>query len=187
MPASTPTYGITYPCGGDTIDPIVLATFANTLDAALAQGVSELARVTGRPNAQVVAFAPTQPVVLNVATTLTFDTEIYDNDAMADLAVNNDRLMIQTDGAYLIWGMFATGTGAATMTSAAIILTVNAVERGRAKTRPRSGQTSTQIDLSMPMNLVAGDIIRAQALWTGTGGPSAFSTRILSASFVAAP
>lgn len=185
MPGTTPTYGITYPCGSDTINPDVLATFANTMDAALAQGAADLAAVTNRPNAQVQASLPTQAVVINTITTLTYATEAYDNDAMADLVTNSDRLTIQTDGVYLIWGAYNTGSGAATMTSAAIILTVAGVERGRYKTRPRSTDTFALVSLSMPMRLLAGDIVRAQALWTGTGGPIAVTTRILSASFLA--
>lgn len=186
MPASTPVYGITYPCGGDTIDPSVFATFADSMDAALAQGAAEMAQLTNKPNAQVSAQVFPQLVVLNTITTLTFNTEVYDNDAMADLAVNNDRLTIQTDGAYLIWGMFATGS-TTTQTSIAIILTVNGTERGRYKVRPRSSDTFGQTELTMPMNLVAGDIVRMQGLWTGSGGPSSFSTRALSASYLTAP
>ena len=186
MPASTAIFGITYPCGGDTIDPDALATFAQTMDAALAQGAADLAQATNRPNAQVQASATTQSVVINVITTLTYTDESYDNDAMADLATNNDRLTIQTSGVYLVWGAFNTGS-TTTQTSAAIILTVNGVEVGRYKTRPRSTQTTNRVSLAIPLSLAAGDIVRAQALWTGSGGPSNFTVRILSASFLATP
>ncbi len=185
MPASTPVYGITYPCSGETIDPSVFATFANTLDAALAQGTAALAQATNRPNVQVQATAA-QAVVINVVTTLTYTTEIYDNDAMADLAANNERLTIQTDGVYFIWGAFNTGS-TTTQTSAAVILTVNGVERGRYKTRPIAINNFASVSMSMPMSLLAGDIVRMQGLWTGSGGPSNFTGRILSASFLAAP
>jgi hypothetical protein len=186
MPATTPVYGITYPCGGDTIDPGVLATFANSIDAALAQGAAELAQVTGRPNAQVIRFLPAQAVVLNTVTTMTYVDETYDNDGMADLAVNNDRLTVQTSGAYFIRGRVNAGS-ATTMTSVAVILTVNGAERGRSKTRPLTTEDFGEVELSMPMNLVAGDIIRMQTLWTGSGGPSDYAVSILSASFIAAP
>jgi hypothetical protein len=186
VPASTPVYGITYPCSGDTIDPAALAVFANSMDAALVQGAAELAQVTSRPNAEVSTFTPVQPVVINTATNLTYTVESYDNDNMADLAVNNDRLTVRTDGIYLVRGAFFTGS-TTTQTSATVILTVNSLERGRFKTRPRSSQTNAQVSLCIPMSLVAGDIIRMQGLWTGSGGPSDFTTRILSASFIAAP
>ena len=186
MPASTPVYGITYPCGGDTIDSSVFATFAESMDAALVQGAAEMAQVANKPNAQAVALGFPQLVTLNTVTTMTYNTEVYDNDNMIDLAVNNDRLTIQTSGAYLVWAMFATGS-ATTMTSMTVILTVNGTERGRYKDRPRSGVNFGQVEFTMPINLVAGDIVRAQALWTGSGGPSSFSSRILSASYLAAP
>jgi hypothetical protein len=84
MPSSTAVYGITYPCGGDTIDPAALATFADTLDAALAQGQAELEAVTSRPNAQMSATV-SQLVVINTSTDLTYTGEVYDNDDMVDL------------------------------------------------------------------------------------------------------
>jgi hypothetical protein len=186
MPASTPVYGITYPCGGDTIDPAVLAVFANSIDAALAQGAAELAQVTGRPNAQVARSLPAQAVILNTITTITYVDEVYDNDAMADLATNNDRLTVRTDGGYFIQGRVTAGS-ATTMTSVAVILTVNGIERGRSKTRPLSTEAFGDVSLSMPMNLVVGDIVRMQTLWTGTGGPSDYTTCFLSASYLAAP
>jgi hypothetical protein len=37
---------------------------------------------------------------------VTYVDETYDNQGIANLAVNNDRLTIQTDGAYLVWGDF---------------------------------------------------------------------------------
>ena len=182
MPASTPIFAITYPCGGDTIDPDALATFARTMDAALAQGMADLAQATNRPNAQISATA-IQTVAINTATNLTFDTEAYDNDGMATLATSNDRLTIQTDGAYFVWGTFRLSDGFATLTSGAAILTVNGVERAR------HISTSDDIDfeLTVPLDLVAGDILRLQARWTGTGGPGNVRTRLLTASFIAAP
>lgn len=182
MPASTPIYGITYPCGGDTIDPNALATFANTLDAALAQGIADLAEATNRPNVQVSATA-IQTVVINVATDLTFVTEVYDNDGMATLATNSDRLTIRTAGAYFVWAMFRLASGFATLTSGAAILTVNGIERAR------HISTSDEIDfeLTVPLDLAVGDIVRVQARWTGTGGPGNVTTRLLTASYIAAP
>lgn len=186
MPASTAVYGITYPCGGDTIDAGVFATFADSLDIALTQGAADIAEATERPNAQVQGPFTSQSVTVNVVTTLTYIDEIYDNDGMADLATNNDRLTVQTTGAYLIWGGFSL-SGFTTLSSMAIILLVNGIERGRHKSRAPTFSGDGQVDLTMPMNLTAGDYIQAQALWTGTGGPASVQPRILSASYVAAP
>lgn len=182
MPASTPVYGITYPCGGDTIDPDALAAFATSLDAALAQGAADLATATGRPNAQIGATG-TQTVVINTSTNLTFDTEVYDNDNMGNLAVNNDRLTCQTAGAYFIWGAFFLTSGFATLTSVNVILTVNSVERGR---QVISGDVGSY-GLTIPVNLSVGDVVRVQARWTGSGGPANITSRLLTASYIAAP
>lgn len=179
----TPVYGIAYPCSGDTIDPSVLATFATTLDAALTQGQAELEEVTSRPNAQMSATA-TQNVVINTNTDLTYATEVYDNDGIVDLGVSTSALIIQTAGAYFIWGTFRLVGGFATLTSVNVILTVNGVERGRVIT---SNDDDINYELSMPMNLAVGDLVRMQARWTGTGGPAEVTTRLLSASFIAAP
>lgn len=186
MPASTAVYGITYPCGGDTIDTDVFATFASSLDAALAEGSADLAEATDRPNAQAEAVFTGQSVTVNVTTTLTYVNEVYDNDSMADIAVNNDRLTVQTTGAYLVWGRYSLSNWT-TLSSLAIILTVNGVERGRHKSRVAAFSADAQVNLTMPMDLVAGDFIQAQALWTGTGGPATAQPRLLSASYIAAP
>lgn len=186
MPASTPIYGITYPCGGDTIDPDALATFATSMDAALAQGAADLAEVTARPNAQGYEIFVAFPVAVNVATDLGYLVEAYDNDGMLDLSASTTALTIRTSGAYLIWAMYAL-SGFATLTSQTVILTVNNIERGRYKSRKIAPSGDGQVSLCMPMNLVAGDVVRAQALWTGTGGPASAQPRILSGSFIAAP
>lgn len=183
MPSSTAIYGITYPCSGDTIDPAALATFANTLNDALTQGQTELEQVTSRPNAQMSATA-SQAVVINTSTDLTFATEVYDNDDIVDLGVSTSALIIQTAGAYFIWGAFRLVSGFATLTSVNVILTVNSIERGRVIT---SNDDDVNFELSMPMNLEVGDLVRMQARWTGTGGPASVTTRLLSASYIAAP
>lgn len=180
MPASTPVYGITYPCGGDTIDADAFATFASTMDAALAQGAADLAAVTDKPNAQLSAITA-QTVVINTSTNLTFETEVYDNDGMGNLATNNDRLTCQTAGAYFVWGAFALVSGFTTLTSVNVILTVNGIEQGRQIVEGDTGFYG----LTIPVNLVVGDIVRVQARWTGTGGPANVSTRLLTASLIA--
>ena len=182
MPASTAIYGITYPCGGDTIDTDVFAMFANTMDAALAQGAADLAAVTDKPNALVSATAA-QAVVINVSTNLTFDTEVYDNDDMGNLAANNDRLTCQTAGAYFIRGEFTLISGFTTLTSVNVVLTVNGIEQGRLIGEGDVGNYG----LTMPVELFVGDIVRVQARWTGTGGPANVTTRLLTASYIAAP
>lgn len=181
MPA-TPIYGIEYPCSGDTIDPSVLADFATSMDAALAQGQVDLVEATSKPNAQMTSEV-SQAVTINTTTALTFATEIYDNDNMVDIAVAPTVLTIQTAGAYLVWGAYRMLDGFATLTSAVVILTKNGVEQGRRV------DTTDDIEygVTFPMDLAIGDTVGMQARWNGTGGPANVTKRILSASFLAAP
>lgn len=181
MPA-TPIYGIVYPCSGETIDPSVLADFARSLDAALAQGTSDLARVTNRPNAQMTATA-SQLVAINTTTSLTFATEVYDNDTMIDLAASTTVLTVRTAGAYLVWGSYRMTSGFATLTSTVVIITVNGVEVAREVTTT----SDLEFGVTVPLNLLVGDTVGLQARWNGTGGPASITTRLLSASYVAAP
>jgi hypothetical protein len=182
MPASTPIYGITYPCGGDTIDSAVLETFARSVDAALAQGRADLARATGRPNALVYT-TTSQAVVINTATELGFDgsSSDYDNDDMVNLSTNNGPAIV-TPGAYLVWGELWITDGFTTLTSASAIITVNGIERARHIT------SSDDIDyaVTVPLLLAAGDVVELQALWTGTGGPANVTARALAVSFLSA-
>ncbi len=181
MPASTPIYGITYPCGGDTIDPDVFATFATTMDAALAQGAADLDAVVNRPNSQIQELAA-QAVVINVSTGLGFGTVVYDNDNMVNLAVDNGPRIV-TAGAYFVRGEFQLSSGFTTLTSVNVIITVNAIERARLIGEGDVGNYG----LTVPLYLDVGDYVELRALWTGTGGPANVTSRLLAVSYIAAP
>lgn len=185
MPNSTPVYGITYPCGGDTINASAIRTFAETLDAALAQGTAELADTVNRPNAMIRwgVPQPTGTVPVGVATNIVYQAELYDNDGMADLAVNNDRLTCQTGGVYFASSSF-TLSNVTTLTGCTIIITVNGTEFGRWKARPQGSSNFMECSLAIPVDLFPGDILRTQALWTGTGGPANISNHHMAASLI---
>lgn len=185
MPGVTPVYGITYPCSGETIDPAALQTFASTLDAALLRGAGELSAAANRPNAQVryAIGSASQTVAFNVVTNVTYAAELYDNDNMADLAVNNDRLTIRTGGVYAISSTFSL-SNVTTLTGLTLIITVNGVEIGRWKTRVVVGGTFGECTLALPVDVQPGDIVRTQILWTGTGGPGTISNNSMSASLL---
>jgi hypothetical protein len=186
MPASTPVLGITYPCGGDTINPAVFATFTEGIQAALLTGDAAVAAAANRPAAFVRA-VPSSPqsVVINTATTMTYQQEVWDNDGMADLAVNNDRLTIQTPGVYLCGAAAFTFSGFATITSMSVTLTVNGVTVYRRKAKPADSGIGAAENHRVPLVLNAGDILRAQCRWTGTGGPASVGARELQAELVA--
>ena len=183
MPGMTPVLGIRYPCSGDTIDSSVFANFTNDIQAALLTGDAAVASAANRPAAQVQGETPTQSVVINTATVMTYTTEVFDNDDMADIAVNNDRLTIVTGGLYLCGAQVTTLTGFATISSMTVNLTVNGTTVYRYKT-PGFGFGSAQIN-RVPLDLNAGDILRAETRWTGTGGPANLSYRELTAEMIA--
>ena len=185
MPGMTPIYGITYPCGGEAIDVDALATFSRTLDAALVAGAAEMDAAANRPNAQIryLIGSTQQTVVFNVATTVTYAFELYDNDAMADVVANPDRLVCQTGGVYAVSTSFSL-SGMTTLTGCTIIITVNSVEVGRWKNRVITGGTFTECTLAMPVDLFPGDVVRTQVFWTGTGGPATISNNSMAASLL---
>lgn len=165
MGEMSPTFGIPYPCVGETVNPATFAAFANAVDAAVAtvDAVENLA--LKRPTAAVAGSAS---IPVGVATTVTFTTELWDNAAMADVILANDRLTITRNGVFLVWGQAPTGTGA-NATSMALIVTRNAVAFAENK-RNASGNPFNQ-QVVAPVPCVAGDVLRLQCLWTGLAGP----------------
>jgi hypothetical protein len=186
MPDMTPVLGIRYPCSGDTIDSGVFLDFANDIQAALLAGDAAVALAANRPAASIsTAVSPNQAVVINTATNLTFDTEVYDNDGMANLAVNNDRLTIQTGGLYLCGAACTSFSGFATLTSMAAILTVNGTTVYRRSLQPGDAGRGWGWMRRVLLNLNPGDILRAQTRWTGTGGPANVVLKALTAQLIA--
>lgn len=186
MPGSTPVYGITYPCGDDTIDTGVFQTFSQSLDDALVTAQAELDAATNKPSAQVYA-SGSSPISIAAATdvTCTFTTEVFDNDGMATLAVNNDRLTIQTGGVYWV-GCTAQISDFTTLSSASVIIQRNGVDFWRYKGRTLAISASAIISFALPMDLFSGDTLILRARWTGTGGPGNIGLRRLNASLLVA-
>lgn len=101
MPANTPR-GYTYPLYGDPADfPTAMADFATDVDTDVAALVARQAAALNRPSARVSATA-NQAIAANTNTIVTWATEEYDNAAMANLGVNNDRLTFTETGIYLV-------------------------------------------------------------------------------------
>ncbi|GHJ46381.1 hypothetical protein Cs7R123_37230 [Catellatospora sp. TT07R-123] len=183
---STPLLGIRYPCGGDTINPAVFQTFAQDIEAALAAGDAAAAAAANRPSAYVRSqVPPNQSVVVNTATTMTYTEEVWDNDNMANLAVNNDRLTIRTGGLYLCGASAATLFGFTTITSLSVSLMLN----GTTLLWRRQKQGDSGIGVAaltrVLLELSPGDVLQAQCRWTWTGGPTNITSRALTASLIA--
>lgn len=184
MPGMTPNFAIPYPCSGETIDCTIFASFTQAIQDALISVEDLTVTALNRPAAGVSGTG--QAITVNVSTNATFGTELYDNNNMADLAVNNDRLTIQTDGVYMVTVWSGLQSGWATMTSNAVAISNNGTVLYRKK---NSSDNDLDMDVTVTglVNCVAGDILRCSILWTGTGGPATTSITRLFARLVALP
>lgn len=115
MPANTPR-GYTYPTYGDLANfPAEMQDFATDVDTDVAALVARQTAALNRPSARVSASA-NQSIPQNVDTFLTWAVEEYDNNAMANLGVNNDRISFPQTGIYLVQSEFVfTANGNATV------------------------------------------------------------------------
>lgn len=101
MPANTPR-GYTYPLYTDVANfPAQIQDFATDVDTDVAALVARQTAALNRASARVSETA-NQAVAASTNVYLTFATEEYDNAAMANLGVNNDRLTFTETGIYLV-------------------------------------------------------------------------------------
>lgn len=169
MPA-TPNYGIVYPCGGSQIGCDIFGEFTQSVQEALNTLDAAQAQAQNMPSASIRRNSGNSPLTISVATSIQFDQESWDNDGMANLAVNNDRLTVQTPGVYMVSFNGQQSGTFTTLQSQAASIAVNGVTQYRKK----QGSTTNRNFPTQVFGLVdcaAGDIIQAQWLWTGTGGP----------------
>lgn len=103
--AQTPNRLYDYPAYADTQNfPAQIQALATDIDTDLDVNVSDpITLELNAPSAQVLQ-ASTQVVAPNVDTTLTYNTELVDNNGMVNLGVSNTQVIVQTPGIYLITG-----------------------------------------------------------------------------------
>jgi hypothetical protein len=101
MPAVTPR-GYRYPLYTDPADfPTQSQNFATDVDTDVQALVNTANSALAAPSARVSASA-NQNIPANTLTFVTFAVEEYDNAAMGNLGVNNDRLTFTSTGIYLV-------------------------------------------------------------------------------------
>lgn len=188
MPGVTPVWNLPYPCAGDNIDSTVFCNFSNAVDTALSTVAANAAFVTNRPNLRIdrTANATTHPAGL--PGNITFDTEVFDNDNLVDLSVDNTLVVIRTPGLYwvsLSLGGFTTFT---TWTRYMMTIQQNFTSRIYRKFLVNTAQsTPTDNTISGVLQCQIGDQIRGQFTFIGTGGPMQISRGSLSISFICDP
>lgn len=101
MPQNTPR-GYTYPLYGDAANfPAQIQDFATDVDTDVAALVASATTALNAPSCRVSASA-NQAIAANTATIVTWAVEEYDNAAMGNLGVNNDRISVTVSGIYLV-------------------------------------------------------------------------------------
>jgi hypothetical protein len=182
----TPGFDIFYPCEADAIDCTIFGTFADSVQAALNTVDLLETQVLNRPTAKIVTSAPPQTFIINTNTNVQFQTEVFDNDSMVNLAVNNDRITINTAGVYLVQSELTGLAGFTTLTSEASALTQNGTVRYRKK-KHFPADVPLSIQTIGLFNCQVADIIRLTYLWTGTGGPATIANAELTATLLTLP
>lgn len=163
MPANTPR-GYTYPVYGDPANfPAQAQDFALDVDTDVAALVARQTAALNRPSARVSATA-NQNIPANTNTFLTWAVEEYDNGAMANLGVNNDRLTFPETGIYLVTAeVVFTSNGNATVNGRIGLFAPN-LSPDKGHHSLRGSQTmDTEMSLIMLYQVVTpGDFIRVQ-------------------------
>jgi hypothetical protein len=102
VPGLTPNVSLRYPLYTEPVDGAQqIKNLADDINAALLATQTSIGAITARKSA-VVSATTNQSNPNTVATIMTYVSEILDNDNMANLGVNNDRLTVQTNGLYLV-------------------------------------------------------------------------------------
>lgn len=185
MPGMTANWSLPYPCAGDTIDPSIFCDFSNAVDMALSTVSANADFVANRPTARIDRTVSSNTITVNVPTNVQFDTEIFDNDGMADLVVDNSGITVVTPGVY--WASFTVG-GISTFTTWAryrMRIMQNGTSFIARKFIIDTGlSVFTDQNIYGALHCQAGDVIRGEYAWNGTGGPQTMTRGSLSLSFI---
>lgn len=101
MPANTPR-GYSYPLYTDPANfPAQLQDLAQDIDVDVEAQADRITAALNAPSCRISATA-NQLIAVSTTTNATFAVEEYDNAAMANLGVNNDRITFTSTGIYLI-------------------------------------------------------------------------------------
>jgi len=161
MPANTPR-GYTYPLYGDLANPPAqIQDFAQDVDTDVAALEVRRVAALNRPSARVIATA-NQNIPANTNTIVTWATEEYDNAAIANLGVNNDRLTLVQTGWWLVTAEinFASNGNATVNGRMALFAPNFSADKGHQTLRGAQNM-DTEMSLVMLYRCVtAGDYIR---------------------------
>lgn len=186
MPQNTPR-GYTYPVYGDLANPPAqIEDFARDVDADVQAQVNRINTALNTPSAEGRATA-NQAIAANTNVFMTLAVEEYDNAAMMNLGVNNDRITFTSTGVYLIhaeanW----VANGNATVGGREMIIVGNlfAANDARHSLRGHISFDTEQCATLLYRVTTIGDFVRCQ-LRQSSGAVANVSARSFSATKVA--
>lgn len=135
MSANTPR-GYTYPYYTDLANaPSQIQDLATDIDTDHTVIATDILDAQHAPSVNLTK-AVIQSIAANTNVTVTWNTEVFDNNSMANLGVDNTRIQLQTPGYYLIsgyvqMGVAASGAMSVTLTSSGGV-SLNPVAMSRA-------------------------------------------------------
>jgi hypothetical protein len=152
MPASTPIYGFTYPCPGDTISSATFTTLANQIDAKLLDLSSTATLALNRPNIELDD-PGVQTVTAGVDTVLTLSDSTY---------------VIPMAGVWVFWVEVAPASSPPTITMVRARVRQNGVVRYGMNLDTEANNTIT-VRTTGVLVAASGDVVSTQYLYTGSG------------------
>lgn len=185
MPANTPR-GYTYPLYGDVANfPAQIQDFAQDVDLDVEALSDEIAAITGAAPSVRVSATANQSIAVSTDTFATFAVEDYDNNAMGNLGVNNDRITFTTAGIYLVeadvnW----TPNGNATLNGRKIVLDHSTLGEVARDSRRGSQALDTETNVTTLIEVPAASFIRVLCR-QNSGAAVNITARSLSATKVA--
>lgn len=182
MPGASPTLALPFPFQDEVGDAVSVENLADAVDAALLSAITGATLTTRRPAALIKRTSGTQSFATGAGfANLTYTTEMFDNDGMANVGVDNERLTVVTPGVYLIGSFWFldTATNETQVTSQTAIITINGSILAGRKMRFGVGGA-----IAMVHRLSAADIIRSQFQWVGTSSPKNITQAALGARWI---
>lgn len=176
MPGTTPL-GITYPCGGDTIDCTAMQTNAESIQDALDATQALADDALAPASVWVTRDTPLQSIAAGVTTTISYLAFMYDTDTMFNLATPT-IITINTPGTYLAQLFWRLGSSPTTFTSGRGAILVNGVEFAYMKVDAGTSGANSGPPFyvsALLTGLTAGTQITTTTLFTGTGNMGQFA------------
>lgn len=168
MPGFTSPQNFPYPLYTDPAGsgPAQIQAFADAVDDAIVAQQAAIAAAKERKRGEAESSAVVA-IANNTLTNATFTAELFDNDNMVNLGVDNTAVTCTTAGLYLVTGTVR--WAANSVGSREINITLNTVNVGGIRAQTAALPSQAQNDISILVYATAGQILRLAVLQT-TGG-----------------